>query len=131
MGAGPSVEEVKERLGKLGHGSLMAVAAPAGNGPARYYRLAGAKGTLGFVTPISEHFCDQCNRVRLTADGKLKPCLLSDQEIDLKAVLRGGGGEDELLALFRQAVDAKPQGHTLAPQNDQPQVRRRMSQIGG
>ncbi|HWR40907.1 MAG TPA: GTP 3',8-cyclase MoaA [Patescibacteria group bacterium] len=131
VGAGPSVEEVKTMLEQLGHGLLTPVSAPTGNGPARYYQLPGAKGTLGFVTPISEHFCSQCNRVRLTADGKLKPCLLSDQEIDLKAALRSGASEERLVELFQQTVAAKPEGHSLTPQQGKSEVRRRMSQIGG
>ena len=100
-----------------------------GNGPARYYRLPGAKGTVGFITPISEHFCYQCNRLRLTADGQLRPCLLSDQEIDLRTPLRRGAGVEEIKALLLKGIDNKPMQHHL----DECQLpeKRAMSEIGG
>ncbi|MFC1967594.1 GTP 3',8-cyclase MoaA [Chloroflexota bacterium] len=100
-----------------------------GNGPARYFRLPGAKGTIGFITPVSEHFCFQCNRLRLTADGKLRPCLLSEEEIDLREPLRGGASVEEMKGLIKGVVELKPQGHHLAegrvPQN------RPFSGVGG
>lgn len=79
-----------------------------GSGPARAWRLKGAHGTLGFISPVSERFCDQCNRLRLTADGHLRPCLLSTREVDVKGPLRAGAAEAELAGLFRQAVALKP-----------------------
>ena len=101
----------------------------AGGGPARTYRLAGAKGTIGFITPISEHFCYRCNRLRLTADGHLRPCLLSDYEIDLRAPLRRGADVAEIKGLLLRAIERKPRQHHLAeschPRN------RVMSEIGG
>jgi len=100
-----------------------------GSGPARYYRLPGAKGTIGFITPISEHFCHQCNRLRLTSDGKLRPCLLSDYEIDLRAPLRQGAGVKEIKALIIQAIKNKPQRHHL-DEGLRPHTRT-MSEIGG
>lgn len=66
------------------------------NGPARLYKIVGAQGELGFISPISEHFCHACNRLRITADGKLKTCLFSVSEVDLKAVLRSGGREEDI-----------------------------------
>jgi cyclic pyranopterin phosphate synthase len=66
------------------------------NGPARLYKIIGAQGELGFISPISEHFCHTCNRLRITADGKLKTCLFSASEVDLKAVLRRGGQEEDI-----------------------------------
>lgn len=66
------------------------------NGPARLFKIAGAKGELGFISPISEHFCYACNRLRITADGKLKTCLFSASEVDLKAILRSGKKEEEI-----------------------------------
>jgi cyclic pyranopterin phosphate synthase len=82
-------KEIRERI-EAALGTLEPAKMRAGNGPARYYRLPGADGTLGFITPISEHFCYLCNRLRLTADGQLRPCLLSDYEIDLRTPLRQG-----------------------------------------
>ena len=100
-----------------------------GGGPARYYHLPGAKGTLGFITPISEHFCIQCNRLRLTADGHLRPCLLSEQEIDLRTPLREGAGVEQIKTLILQTIENKPLQHHL----DECQVPegRVMSEIGG
>jgi len=100
-----------------------------GNGPARYSRLPGAPGTVGFISPVSEHFCFHCNRLRLTADGKLRPCLLSDDEIDLRDALREGAGDEELQAIIAQAIAAKPARHHLDVGNV-PQARQ-MAQIGG
>jgi cyclic pyranopterin phosphate synthase len=110
-------------------GELEPARMSAGNGPARYYRLPGAKGTIGFITPISDHFCYQCNRLRLTADGQLRPCLLSDQEIDLRTPLRRGADVGQIKALLLSGIGSKPMQHHLdecqLPEN------RAMSEIGG
>ncbi|MDX1763946.1 MAG: radical SAM protein, partial [bacterium] len=103
-------------------------------GPAVRYEVEGAKGTIGFISPVSSHFCHTCNRLRLTADGRLRSCLFSDREINLKAVLRGGDGdagiERGLTKLFREAVDAKPRAHNLHPGHNC-RLCRTMSRIGG
>jgi cyclic pyranopterin phosphate synthase len=101
-----------------------------GNGPAVYYRAQGAIGTIGFISPLSQHFCGRCNRLRLTADGKLKPCLESDVEFDLKGVIRHGGGEEDIKRVFRMAVEAKPLHHNMV-QGEYRARNRKMSQIGG
>jgi GTP 3',8-cyclase len=102
-----------------------------GNGPAMYYRLAGAKGTIGFISPLTElSFCSRCNRIRLTSDGKLRPCLLGDDEIDLKMPLRNNASMEELKRLILEAVASKPERHHLQGSNARV-VKRRMSQIGG
>jgi cyclic pyranopterin phosphate synthase len=102
-----------------------------GNGPARYYRLAGANGTIGFISPLSElAFCSHCNRIRLTPDGKLRPCLLGEDEIDLKMPLRNNAPTEELRRLILKAVASKPEHHNLEGGNVRP-VQRTMSQIGG
>lgn len=130
LGAGPDAAAVKKMLEEAGGGPLEPASAK-GHGPARYWRLPGAQGTFGFITPISDHFCDACNRLRLTADGRLRPCLLGDTEIDVKTALRAGAGDAELAALFHAAVGAKPEGHSLCRASGYPGFARRMSQIGG
>jgi GTP 3',8-cyclase len=107
-----SVSEMKKRLGTMG--KLEPSQLEAGNGPAKYFRLPGAKGTVGFISPVTEHFCFQCNRLRLTADGKLRPCLLSEAEVDLKEPLRSGAPPEELKKLISKAIASKPKGHHLA-----------------
>lgn len=110
-------------------GALEPVKPAIGGGPARYYRIAGAQGTVGFITPISEHFCVRCNRLRLTADGQLRPCLLCDDELDLRNLLRQGADAEEIRSLLVEAIERKPMSHDLDghvhPAN------RVMSEIGG
>lgn len=98
---------------------------PLGLGPARYYRLPGAQGTIGVISALSNHFCSSCNRMRVTSDGKLRPCLFSDEEYELKNALRTGTDE-EVARLFLRAVHGKPQDH-----HDRVGTRRTMSQVGG
>jgi cyclic pyranopterin phosphate synthase len=95
-------------------GTLAPVHGPTGNGPARYYQLANARGTVGFISALSNHFCSTCNRLRLTADGRLRPCLMSDEEIDLRDVLRSGAGVDGIKGLLAEAIRHKPERHHLA-----------------
>jgi len=99
------------------------------NGPARYFRLPDAKGTIGFITPISDHFCYSCNRLRLTSDGQLRPCLLSDQEVDLRKHLRQGVGIPEIMDILEQTIKHKPRAHNLDQCNEA--TKRTMSKIGG
>jgi len=110
-------------------GELEPAKVSAGSGPARYYRLPGARGTLGFITPISEHFCYRCNRLRLTADGQLRPCLLSDQEIDLRTPLRQGADVAQIKGLLLKGIESKPMQHHL-DEHKRPE-NRVMSEIGG
>lgn len=100
-------------------------------GPARVYRLPGARGKIGFIAPLSRHFCASCNRIRLTADGKLRSCLFSDREIDLKRPLRSGAGPSDLVDVFRQAIETKPRGHGLGCENPYSRQGRAMHAIGG
>jgi cyclic pyranopterin phosphate synthase len=99
---------------------------PRGNGPAKYYRLAGAAGTVGVITPMTHTYCGSCNRVRLTADGRLRTCLYGDHEVNLRDPLREGSA---LEPLFRQALAEKPKEHALL------QMRvgglKALSQVGG
>lgn len=98
-------------------------------GPARIYRLRGAQGTVGIIHAVSDHFCRECNRLRLTADGQLRPCLLSDREIDLRSVLRAGVGDRELAEVLLRSVAEKPERHCLG--KDYQPGRRKMQGIGG
>jgi cyclic pyranopterin phosphate synthase len=92
-------------------GPLEAAAGPArGNGPASYRRLPGAPGTIGVITPMTHSYCGSCNRVRLTADGRLRTCLFGDHEVDLRTPLRAG---DPLAPHFRRALAEKPEAHAL------------------
>ena len=96
---------------------------------ARNFRFARAKGVVGFISPVSEPYCDTCNRMRLTADGKFHLCLLNDDEIDIKAALRGGGDDEAIKSILLRAVQAKPTGHRL---NEGVSTEQRgMFQIGG
>lgn len=109
------------------------------SGPARYFRLDGAAGVIGFISPLSNHFCGECNRLRLTADGKLRPCLFSETEIDLKPALRSDVPDEEIERLIRLSIAVKPEGHNMRIQNtelrrltDNKNYRMRsMSRIGG
>jgi cyclic pyranopterin phosphate synthase len=122
-----SASEMRKKIEQLGE--LEPCLPAIGNGPARYFRLPHARGTIGFITPVSEHFCFQCNRLRLTADGKLRPCLLSDDEIDLKQPLRRGVSSAGLKKLIEEAVANKPLRHHMA--EGYVPKERPFSQVGG
>jgi cyclic pyranopterin phosphate synthase len=97
--------------------------------PARRYRIPGAPGKLGFISAVTDPFCATCNRMRLTADGRLHLCLLRDDEVDLRAAIRSGAGEAEVEQIIRHAVHLKPWGHGL-PDGVLPTLRG-MSELGG
>lgn len=86
------------------------------NGPSKYFRLKGATGVVGFISALTHHFCEDCNRLRLTADGKLRPCLFSETEIDLRSSLRSGAPDSEIERLLRLSVEVKPKGHDVETQ---------------
>lgn len=120
--------EIMERISVLGE---LTPASDSGiSGPARLFRLPGSCGTLGFISPISNHFCDRCNRLRLTAEGMLRSCLLSDQQTDLKRILRGGGDDEAIREAIIEAIRHKPKGHGLKP-GETGDCHGRMSRIGG
>jgi len=100
-----------------------------GGGPAKYFRLSGARGTMGFISPVSQHFCFSCNRLRLTARGQLRLCLLQEAQVDLRGPLRRGAPQEELRALFQRAVAQKPLQHSLQLGGLPPE--RAMTRLGG
>jgi cyclic pyranopterin phosphate synthase len=101
-------------------------------GPARYVRVEETGGRLGLITPLSHNFCEACNRVRLTCTGTLHTCLGREDASDLRAVLRAGASDEDLVEAIRHAVDAKPQGHDFQIARDAaPATRRHMSTTGG
>lgn len=100
----------------------------SGHSPFRPFRLRNALGTIGFISSVSDPFCDGCNRVRLTADGKVRLCLLRDDEINLLTLLRAGAGDADLLAHIQAGIWTKPKGHGLA---DRAYPHDHMSSIGG
>jgi cyclic pyranopterin phosphate synthase len=100
-------------------------------GPARLYQFEGAKGVVGVIPAVSDHFCGECNRLRLTSDGFIRPCLFCDDEIDLRTPLRHGCSDGELEQLLRGAVRIKPERHHINEENVTPTRRRKMQGIGG
>ena len=101
------------------------------NGPARHFRWPDAKGVVGIISPISHHFCPSCNRIRLTADGKLRNCLFSDQEVDIKSPLRQGATDADLSQILRASIDNKPEKHCLQSDVFRKCQNRPMVAIGG
>lgn len=95
--------------------ALEPVAGPFGNGPARYYQFAGAPGTIGVITPMSHNYCDRCNRMRLTADGQLRPCLFGHIQTNLRDPLRAGA---DLVPLIEETLRIKPERHYLLQGSD-------------
>ena len=130
MHAGDSIlaPEIKERVETLG--KLVPVKKSQMDGPAERFQFEGAPGEIGFIRPMSRHFCATCNRLRLTADGHIRPCLLSDRQVDVKGPLRAGCSDDDIAAIFKTAVEHKQDTHHCggAPKF---RVADQMSGIGG
>jgi GTP 3',8-cyclase len=122
-----SIESLQRMIEET-HGPLEPAFVPT-NGPARTFALPGAIGTVGFISQISNDLCSRCNRLRLTHDGFLRPCLMSDGELDLRTPLRSGADDAALAELFRHVVAKKPERHYL--HEGQRVLGRGMSQIGG
>ncbi len=123
-----SSDEILERISAIGE--LRPVSGPAGNGPARYFALPGAAGAVGVISPLSHDYCERCNRVRLTADGRLRLCLFGDHAFDLRSPLRQGATKDELASLLRSAMLIKPERHHLRLGETASRMRA-FSEIGG
>ncbi len=123
---------IRERIETLGKLEAVNGGRSKSEGPARIYRLAGGVGEIGFISPVSRHFCHSCNRLRLTADGHLRACLLSDDETDLKGPLRAGCSDDEIGALIRGVIARKPRRHEIACDEDHiKKCMKEMPAIGG
>jgi cyclic pyranopterin phosphate synthase len=120
--------EIKACVSRLGR--MTPVAQQTDDGPAERYRFEGANGEIGFISALSRHFCKTCNRLRLTASGQLRVCLLSDRQFDIKGPLRKGCSDRELAAIFLKAVQAKPSRHGLN-EGKGSAVESQMSSIGG
>ena len=102
------------------------------DGPAKIFKIKGGRGEIGFINPVSDHFCSTCNRLRLTSDGKLRVCLLKGEEVDLKKALRENCNDTELEKLIRDAILLKPKQHDLVcTENSLKKCYRNMSEIGG
>lgn len=123
-----SADELIERLAAIG--SLRPSAGPGGNGPARYFKFDGAAGEVGVISPLSHDYCERCNRVRLTADGRLRLCLFGDYEIDLRTPLRDGAPSERLAGIFTSAMLIKPERHHLRLGETSSRMRA-FSEIGG
>jgi cyclic pyranopterin phosphate synthase len=123
-----SSDEILARVGEIG--ALRAVDGPAGNGPARYFAFDGALGAVGVISPLSHDYCDRCNRVRLTADGRLRLCLFGDHALDLRTPLRSGASPEALAGLMRSAMLIKPERHHLRLGETASRMRA-FSEIGG
>ncbi|MFW6294767.1 MAG: GTP 3',8-cyclase MoaA [Halanaerobium sp.] len=118
-----SSEETKKLIES--HYKLV-TAVTKGNGPAKYFKVPGAAGTIGFISALSEHFCSECNRMRLTADGRFKPCLASNKEVEIAKTMT----EKDIYQAYQKALEIKPSAHHLNfADNDKHD--RKMSQIGG
>ncbi|WP_456387393.1 GTP 3',8-cyclase MoaA [Desulfolithobacter sp.] len=127
-----SSDEIMERIAAMG--DLIPLQSGRADGPARVYRLGkDARGSIGFISPISHHFCDRCNRLRLTSEGRLRSCLLHDEEVDLRAVLRRGCSDGEIAETLLAAIRNKPKGHQMAERLREHggDCHGRMSRIGG
>lgn len=125
-------DEIMARFSALGE--LIPQKRRQADGPARVYRLGSdARGTLGFISPISHHFCDRCNRLRLTSEGRLRSCLLHDEETDLRSVLRAGCSDGDIRKTLLTAIQNKPKGHQMAERLKEKggDCHGRMSRIGG
>jgi cyclic pyranopterin phosphate synthase len=123
-----TIPRIKNRLEKIGQ--LIPIPPDQWDGPARRFRLDGAIGEIGLIGPVSDHFCAHCNRLRLTPDGKIRTCLFSDEEIDVKQFLRNGGSDEDLRKQLLMALKTKPERHHINTHQFK-KCQRNMSAIGG
>ena len=123
---------IRERIETFGRLEPVNDRGNGSDGPAQIYRLTGGAGEIGFISPVSRHFCRTCNRLRLTAAGHLRACLLSDDETDLKGPLRSGCADGALKELIREAISRKPEQHDIACNESHiKKCMKEMQEIGG
>lgn len=123
-----SSDEILERVRAVG--DILPAPGPGGNGPARYFAFPNAPGAVGVISPLSHEYCERCNRVRLTADGRLRLCLFGDYEVDLRSPLRLGASNEDLARAMRAAMLIKPERHHLRLGETASRMRA-FSEIGG
>jgi cyclic pyranopterin phosphate synthase len=123
-----TIPQIKSRLENVG--KLISIPSDQWDGPAKRFRIEGAIGEIGLIGPVSSHFCDDCNRLRLTSDGKIRTCLFSDEEIDVKELLRKGGSDLDLKERLLVALRVKPERHPINTHQFK-KCQRNMSAIGG
>lgn len=120
---GPVIDSLRDTLDLIPEIKVM------GGGPARYWRTRDGQGQIGLITPMSQHFCDTCNRLRMSVDGTIYLCLGEEEKLELRPYLRNGATDEELIALLREAIELKPERHHF---NEKPEkIVRFMSQTGG
>jgi cyclic pyranopterin phosphate synthase len=124
-----SIDEIQKKVETIGR--LEPIPHIKTRGPAAYARFSEGKGRIGFIAALSHCFCKTCNRLRLTADGKLRACLFAEEEVDIRSALRHGASTETLQKMIRRAAAAKPKGHTLNDLNAKPINGRMMRAIGG
>jgi cyclic pyranopterin phosphate synthase len=123
-----TIPQIKSRLENIGE--LIPIPSDRWDGPAKRFQIKGAIGEIGMIGAISSHFCDDCNRLRLTPDGKIRTCLFSDEEIDVKELLRNGGSDRDLKDQLLVALKKKPERHHINTHQFK-KCQRNMSAIGG
>jgi cyclic pyranopterin phosphate synthase len=123
-----TIPQIKSRLENVG--KLIPIPSDRWDGPAKRFRIEGAIGEVGLIGPVSSHFCDDCNRLRLTPDGKIRTCLFSDEEMDVKEILRRGGSDRDLKERLLVALKTKPERHHINTHQFK-KCQRNMSAIGG
>jgi cyclic pyranopterin phosphate synthase len=123
-----TIPQIKSRLERVA--KLIPIPSDLWDGPAKRFRIEGAIGEIGFISAVSSHFCDHCNRLRLTPDGKIRTCLFSDEEIDMKGILRMGGTDEDIRERLLVALRTKPEKHHINTHQFK-KCQRNMSAIGG
>ena len=123
-----TIPQIQSRLEKVGE--LIPIPSDQWDGPAKRFRYKGARGEIGLIGAVSSHFCGDCNRLRLTPDGKIRTCLFSDDEVDVREILRTGGSDQDLKERLLVALEAKPERHHINTHLFK-KCQRNMSAIGG
>src|SRR4030067_419982 len=123
-----TIPQIKNRLENMG--KLIPIPSDRWDGPAKRFRIEGAIGEIGLIGPVSSHFCEDCNRLRLTPDGRIRTCLFSDEEINVKEILRRGGTDEDIRERLLMALRTKPERHTINTHQFK-KCQRNMSAIGG